>query len=238
MTATIDPRQRRPGGSIMSMGHAVGPEVNLVHVNRGLLGWGVFFIVAGAVPLAVQSGLVNADVVRNFWQLWPLILIGIGLGLILQRTKAAFLGGLVVAATFGLLMGGWFAVGFAPGFGTCGVGSGGTHGDPFPTQSGAVRGAGQRLARPELWRHDRDVRRWRRVDRRRLVRGRRPADGDRGARPQGRIAASLTAWTSVTPRTGRSPCRPACRSASRSRATPARSRRPSAPCQVPDPSAR
>ena len=108
-----------------------------MHVNRGLLGWGVFFVVAGAVPLAIQSGLVNADVVRNFWELWPLVLIGIGLGLILQRTKAAFVGGLVIAITFGLLVGGWFAVGFSPGFGTCGVGSGGTHGDPFPTQSGS-----------------------------------------------------------------------------------------------------
>ena len=108
-----------------------------LHVNRGLLGWGVFFVVAGAVPLAIQSGLVNADVVRNFWELWPLVLIGIGLGLILQRTKAAFVGGLVIAVTFGLLVGGWFAVGFSPGFGTCGVGSSGTHGDPFPTQSGS-----------------------------------------------------------------------------------------------------
>jgi LiaF transmembrane domain len=116
--------------------------VNLMHVNRGLLGWGVFFIVAGAVPLAVQSGAIDPAVVRNVWQLWPLILIGIGLGLILQRTKAAVVGGLVVSITFGLLVGGWFAVGFAPGigFGACGV-AGDSHGDAFPTQSGTFDAA-------------------------------------------------------------------------------------------------
>ena len=51
-----------------------------MHVNRGLLGWGVFFIVLGAVPLAVQAGALDPEVVRRAWELWPLILIGIGLG--------------------------------------------------------------------------------------------------------------------------------------------------------------
>ena len=120
------------------MGNAARPGGELVHVNRGLLGLGVFFIVAGAVPLAVQVGLVDTSVVRNVWQLWPLVLIGIGIGLILQRTKAAFVGGLIVATTFGLLVGGWFAAGF--GFGACGVGGNGTQGDAFPTQSGSFEG--------------------------------------------------------------------------------------------------
>ena len=67
-----------------------------MHVNRGLLGWGVFFIVAGSIPLLVQAGVLDPEVVRQVWQLWPLILIGIGLGLILQRTRAAIIGGLIV----------------------------------------------------------------------------------------------------------------------------------------------
>ena len=113
-----------------------------MHVNRGLLGWGVFFVVAGAVPLLVQSGAVDPAVVRNVWQLWPLVLIGIGLGLILQRTKLAVVGGLVVSITFGLLVGGWFAVGWSGigGFGACGINGSGSGGDPFPTQSGAFAG--------------------------------------------------------------------------------------------------
>ena len=60
-----------------------------MRVNRGLLGWGVFFIVLGAVPLAVQAGVVSEARVREAWQLWPLILVGIGLGLVLERTRFA-----------------------------------------------------------------------------------------------------------------------------------------------------
>jgi hypothetical protein len=77
-----------------------------VRINRGLLGWGVFFIVVGLVPLAVQAGMIDEDVVRRAWQLWPLILIGIGLGLVLARTRAAVIGNLVVGITFGLMVGG------------------------------------------------------------------------------------------------------------------------------------
>ena len=40
-----------------------------MRINRGLLGWGLFFIVVGSVPLAVQSGLIDEDVVRRAWQL-------------------------------------------------------------------------------------------------------------------------------------------------------------------------
>ena len=47
-----------------------------MRVNRGLLGWGVFFIVLGAVPLAVRSGLLSEASLANAWQLWPLLLIG------------------------------------------------------------------------------------------------------------------------------------------------------------------
>lgn len=112
-----------------------------MRVNRGLLGWGVFFIVAGSIPLLVQAGVLDPARVRQVWQLWPLILIGIGLGLILQRTRAAMVGGLVVAATFGILVGGWFAVGFVPGsgFGACGIGGTNDPGQAFPTQTGALQ---------------------------------------------------------------------------------------------------
>ena len=112
-----------------------------MRVNRGLLGWGVFFIVAGSIPLLVQAGVLDPARVRQVWQLWPLILIGIGLGLILQRTRAAIVGGLVVAATFGILVGGWFAVGFVPGsgFGACGIGGSNDAGQAFPTQTGTLQ---------------------------------------------------------------------------------------------------
>jgi hypothetical protein len=82
-----------------------------MRVDRGRLNWGVFFIVLGAVPLAYHQGVVSSSAIGEAWRLWPFILVGIGLGFVLSRTPAAFLGGLVVAATFGLVLGGVFAVG-------------------------------------------------------------------------------------------------------------------------------
>ena len=57
-----------------------------MRVRRGYLGWGVFLILAGAVPLAVRSGYLSDDQIGRLWSLWPLILVGIGVGLILGRT--------------------------------------------------------------------------------------------------------------------------------------------------------
>jgi hypothetical protein len=81
-------------------------------VRRGFLNWGIFLICLGAVPLAVQLNVIDRDVAASLLRLWPLILIGIGLGIMLRFTRAAALGGIVVAATFGVLVGVFFAAGF------------------------------------------------------------------------------------------------------------------------------
>ncbi|OGO59000.1 MAG: hypothetical protein A2V85_01120 [Chloroflexi bacterium RBG_16_72_14] len=107
-----------------------------MRIDRGLLGWGGFLIVLGAVPLAVRGGYLDEAVVRRAWDLWPLILIGIGLGLMLQRTKLAALGGLVVAITFGLLGGSLLATGISGPFSGCGIGVGSGAGTPFETRTG------------------------------------------------------------------------------------------------------
>jgi hypothetical protein len=98
-----------------------------MRVHRGLLAWGLFFIVLGLVPLAVRGGFVDEETVRRAWQLWPLILIGIGLGLVLQRTQLASIGALLVAVTVGLMAGSVIAVGFTGnlgGFNGCSLGGG------------------------------------------------------------------------------------------------------------------
>jgi hypothetical protein len=82
-----------------------------MRVDRGRLNWGVFFIVLGAVPLADHQGLVSSSALGEAWRLWPLVLVGIGLRIILSRTRAALLGGLVVATFLGLVLGSIFATG-------------------------------------------------------------------------------------------------------------------------------
>jgi hypothetical protein len=111
-----------------------------MRVRRGYLGWGVFLILAGAVPLAVRSGYLSDEQIGRLWTLWPLILVGIGVGLILSRTRLDFVGGLIVAATFGLMVGGLLSTGIgAFSTGACGIDSGTS---PFPTRDGSFSGAG------------------------------------------------------------------------------------------------
>src|SRR5690349_10721577 len=105
-----------------------------MRVNRGLLGWGVFFVVVGAVPLVVRYGGVAAGSFDRAWQLWPLLLIGAGLAVLLARARAAVVGGLVVAITAGLILGG-LVVNGTGGFDLGRFGRGG-----FPSCAGAEAG--------------------------------------------------------------------------------------------------
>jgi hypothetical protein len=105
-----------------------------MHIRRGYLGWGVFLILAGAVPLAVRSGYLSEDQVGRLWTLWPLILVGIGVGLILSRTRFDFVGGIIVSATFGLMVGGVLSGGIGTfSTGACGQAGGTT---AFPSRDG------------------------------------------------------------------------------------------------------
>ena len=106
-----------------------------MHVNRGLLGWGLFLVLLGAVPLAVRAGAVDVPTVQRAWELWPLILIGIGAGLVLKRTRLSFVGGLVTAVTFGLIGGSLLAGGIGTPFANCGAGGNGT---AFAGRSGTL----------------------------------------------------------------------------------------------------
>ncbi len=107
-----------------------------MRVDRGLLGWGIFLVIAGAIPLAVAQGWIPSDI--RWWDLWPLILVGIGLGILLRRTSLAPLGGLLVAATFGAIVGGALAGSGLPNLaGGC---LGGTNGTPFAAQTGTLSG--------------------------------------------------------------------------------------------------
>ncbi|MDQ6794156.1 MAG: hypothetical protein M3067_04940 [Chloroflexota bacterium] len=107
-----------------------------MRLDRRLLGWGVFFVLLGAVPLAARQGLVPADAVSRAWTLWPLLLIAAGIGLLLRRTPFEFVGGLLTAATLGLIGGALIAGGAIP-FGGC---SSDRNSTAFPAQHGDLAG--------------------------------------------------------------------------------------------------
>lgn len=87
--------------------------------DRGLIGFGLFLVVAGATLFAMRQGAVPQELAERAWTLWPILLIGWGLSLVLDRRPGAALGGLVVAVTFGLIVGGTVGGGVFP-VGVCG----------------------------------------------------------------------------------------------------------------------
>ena len=48
-----------------------------MRIDRRLFDWGLFFILAGAIPLAIQLGLLTADTVGGRWRIWPLLIVGV-----------------------------------------------------------------------------------------------------------------------------------------------------------------
>jgi hypothetical protein len=90
-----------------------------MHIDRRLVGFGLFLITVGAVMIAVRQGLIGQDDAQKAWTLWPLILLGVGLSIVLAGRPGAAIGGLVLALTFGAMLGGIAATGAFPGLGFC-----------------------------------------------------------------------------------------------------------------------
>ena len=111
-------------------------------LDRRLLGWGVFFILVGAIPLATRAGLLDQAVVGRWPSLWPLLLVAWGVGLLLRRTPLEWIGGALSVTVFGVMGGGALAAGFGgvAGMGGCGGDQGGRE---FAAQRGTFAAAGQ-----------------------------------------------------------------------------------------------
>jgi hypothetical protein len=106
-----------------------------MHINRGLLFWGLALVTAGVVALAVQQEYIDRDALAGAWRLWPLILIAIGLSIVLARTPFSVIGTITAALVLGIGAGAVVSVG--PGLA---VNCGG--GDPvdLQTESGEFGG--------------------------------------------------------------------------------------------------
>jgi hypothetical protein len=84
--------------------------------------------------VGVRQGMVPVDTARRAWSLWPLVLIGLGLSLILAGRPGAWVGGLIVAITFGTMVGAIVGTGAVFPIGLC---SGNRdHGTAFAEASG------------------------------------------------------------------------------------------------------
>ena len=58
-----------------------------MHIRRGLLFGGLFFITVGGIELLVRAGTIDANRLDEAWKLWPLILVGIGIAILLGRSR-------------------------------------------------------------------------------------------------------------------------------------------------------
>jgi hypothetical protein len=76
-----------------------------MRVRHGLLFLGLFLIPLGGVLLLVRAGVLDADRLTDAWRLWPLVLIGLGISIVLARSRLAVVGTAIVALVLGSLAG-------------------------------------------------------------------------------------------------------------------------------------
>ena len=112
-----------------------------MHIDRRLLGWGAFLIIIGAIPLLVRGGYLDGDLVAEWPNLWPVLLIGWGLGLVLRRTPGELLGSVISVVVLGVMVGGLISTGFG-GFASVGCGDG-DDGISFGNRSGTLDESGR-----------------------------------------------------------------------------------------------
>src|SRR5215210_7514837 len=111
-----------------------------MRLDPRLVGIGLFFIVFGGALLAARQGLLSPDVAARAWQLWPLVLVGIGLNIMLRGRPGAEVGGLLIAVCLGAMAAGFVSNG--AGFRVFGCGRD-RPATSFAGESGQLRSSGR-----------------------------------------------------------------------------------------------
>ena len=112
-----------------------------MRVRRGLLFWGLFLVPLGGISLLVRAGVLDADRLSEAWRLWPVILIGVGLAIVIGRSRAAVVGTAVIALVLGSVGGAALASGdiWIGAFSNCTLATGPA--DQHLQRSGTLDGA-------------------------------------------------------------------------------------------------
>jgi LiaI-LiaF-like transmembrane region len=106
-----------------------------MHTDRRLVYLGLFLLVFGGVLLGARQGWIPENVIASIWQLWPVLLIAIGLSIILSGRTGSWLGSVVASVLLGAMAASAIQTGIVPFVG-CGGDDGG--GSPFQAQSGEL----------------------------------------------------------------------------------------------------
>jgi hypothetical protein len=109
-----------------------------MRIDTRFLGFGLFFIVFGVALLGERQGWITPELIDRAWQLWPVLLIGIGVSILFSGRPLAEIGGLVISATLGLMAASFVSGG--GGFPLGGCGGDDASATPFARQAGELSG--------------------------------------------------------------------------------------------------
>jgi len=76
-----------------------------MRIERRLLNAGVFLVAVGAVLVVADAGAVDTALLADGVRLWPVAIIAIGAAIVLRRTRAGLVGGMLAAALPGVVLG-------------------------------------------------------------------------------------------------------------------------------------
>jgi hypothetical protein len=82
-----------------------------MRIHRGLLFWGLFLIPLGTIPLLARANVIDVARIGEAWRFWPLILVGVGLAILLGRSRASIVVTVVLALVLGGVAGATLAAG-------------------------------------------------------------------------------------------------------------------------------